>query len=142
MRFLLDTHTFLWFILDNPKLSPVAKALIENPENSRILSMASIWEMSIKNSIGKLTFEQPFETFLPYQLHLNRIELLDIKLTHALAILNLPHHHRDPFDRLIIAQSMVENLPVITVDSTFKMYPIEILWYNLPTATTNEEISE
>jgi PIN domain nuclease of toxin-antitoxin system len=82
MRFLLDTHTFLWFILDSPNLSASAKTTIENAKNNRLLSVASIWEMAIKSSIGKLTFKQPFESFIPYQLRINDIELLEIKLAH------------------------------------------------------------
>lgn len=128
MRFLLDTQAFLWFILDNPKLSNAAKMLIENPDNSRLLSMASIWEMAIKSSLGKLIFKQPFAIFIPHQLQINGIELLDIKLAHTMAILNLPLHHRDPFDRLIIGQSIVENLPVVTVDSMFEAYPINCIF--------------
>lgn len=128
MRFLLDTHTFLWFILDSPNLSASAKTTIENAKNNRLLSVASIWEMAIKSSIGKLTFKQPFESFIPYQLRINDIELLEIKLAHTIAIVNLPFYHRDPFDRLIIGQSIVENIPVITADLAFEAYPIQILW--------------
>jgi len=128
MRLLLDTHTFLWFILDAPQLSASAKALIENPANKRLLSMASIWEMAIKTSNGKLTFKQPFEVFIPRHLRLNGIELLAIELPHVMALLDLPFHHRDLFDRLIIAQSMVEQHPLITVDSAFAAYPIQTMW--------------
>ena len=128
MQFLLDTHTFLWFILDSPNLSTSAKTIIETASNNRLLSVASIWEMAIKSSIGKLTFNQPFERFIPYQLRINDIKLLEIQLAHTVAIVNLPFYHRDPFDRLIIGQSIVENIPVITADSAFEEYPIQILW--------------
>lgn len=128
MRLLLDTHTFLWFITDNPQLSSTAKTLIETPDNDRVLSMGSVWEMAIKLSLGKLTITQPFDIFLSHQLEINGIELLHIELAHITAILNLPLHHRDPFDRLIIAQSLVEQIPLLSADSTFDHYPIQRLW--------------
>jgi PIN domain nuclease of toxin-antitoxin system len=79
-------------------------------------------------TLRELTFNQPFEIFIPYQLRINDIKLLEIQLAHTVAIVNLPFYHRDPFDRLIIGQSIVENIPVITADSAFKAYPIQILW--------------
>lgn len=103
MKLLLDTHSFIWFIEDNPFLSLRARTLIEEPTSEVLLSVASVWEMAIKVSLGRLQLSQPFELFIPHQLLLNDITLLDITLNHTLKIATLPFHHRDPFDRLLIA---------------------------------------
>lgn len=108
MRLLLDTHSFLWFIGGNTSLSPTARMLIEDANNQPMLSMASLWEMAIKLSIGKLSLGQPFETLIPKQMQLNGIELLQIEMAHVVVVAQLPFHHRDPFDRLLIAQAMVK----------------------------------
>lgn len=128
MNYLLDTHTFLWFINDDASLSSAAKALIENPENVIYLSAASIWEMAIKVSLGKLEMPSPFTDFIDRQLHENAITLLDLKTSHAGMIATLPFYHRDPFDRLIIAQSKNEDMPVIGNDTIFDSYGIERFW--------------
>jgi PIN domain nuclease of toxin-antitoxin system len=128
MRLLLDTHSFLWFIDNNPKLSAHAKTLIEDGTNEVSLSVASLWEIGIKLSLGKLTLSLPFDTFMSQQLEQNNIELLDLKISHVAAITNLPFHHRDPFDRLIIAQAMVEQIPVVGLDLAFDSYPVVRLW--------------
>jgi PIN domain nuclease of toxin-antitoxin system len=103
MRLLLDTHTFIWFIIDSTKLSNAAKLLIENEGNEKLISTASIWEIAIKQCTGKLNFALPFRSFIKQQLSLNSIELLNINLAHLDIIANLPFHHRGPFDRLLIA---------------------------------------
>lgn len=105
MRLLLDTHTFLWFLADDPQLSPAARRLIEDGTNEILLSMASLWEIAIKVSLGKLTLGGAFATFIPDQLTLNAFGLLPIELAHVTAVAALPFHHRDPFDRLLIAQA-------------------------------------
>ncbi|HHT9138601.1 MAG TPA: type II toxin-antitoxin system VapC family toxin [Candidatus Wunengus sp. YC60] len=128
MKLLLDTHTFLWFIMGNTKLSDNARKLMEDTDNEKLLSVVSIWEMAIKASLGKLSFAEPFEVLIPQQLKLNGIELLNIKTEHAAIITTLPFHHRDPFDRLLIAQSMVERLPILSADINFDNYPIERVW--------------
>lgn len=128
MKLLLDTHSFLWFVLDNPKLSTLAKSLIENRENQRLLSKASLWEMAIKQSIGKLRLSLPFTSFITQQLNLNEIQVLDITIEHLAVVSTLPLHHRDPFDRLIIAQAVSENISILSVDSSFDAYPIQRLW--------------
>jgi PIN domain nuclease of toxin-antitoxin system len=126
MRPLLDTHSFLWFVMGNPRISTKIRERIENNEN--LLSIASLWEMAIKHSTGKLNFGLPFEVFIEQQLSVNNIELLNINLNHIAVVATLPFHHRDPFDRLIIAQAMVEYLPILSADSAFDAYPIERFW--------------
>lgn len=128
MRFLLDTHTFIWFVIDNPKLSPRVKKLIEDDRNEKLLSIASIWEMGIKHSTGKLSFNLPFEIFILWQLSINDFEILDIQLRNSFVVATLPFHHRDPFDRILIAQAMVEEIPILSADSAFDAYSIERLW--------------
>jgi PIN domain nuclease of toxin-antitoxin system len=127
MNFLLDTHAFLWFVNDNPKLSNHLKDLIEDENNISYLSTASLWEMSIKYNLGKLTLNTSYEAFIEEEIVKSRIKLLNIELEHLKINANLPSHHGDPFDRLIIAQSIVENIPIITVDSVFKKYSVTII---------------
>ena len=112
MKLLLDTHTFIWFVTDNLKLSAAVKALIENEYNEKLFSIACIWEMAIKHSIGKLRFDLPFRTFVEQQMVLNNMELLNVEMNHLAVVSNLPLHHRDPFDRLLVAQAIVEKIPV------------------------------
>lgn len=126
MRQLLDTHTFIWFVMGNPRISPEVRERIENNEN--LLSIASVWEIAIKHSSGKLSFELPFIMFIEQQLSVNNIGLLDINLGHIAVIATLPFHHRYPFDRLIIAQAMVEQLPILSADTAFDSYTIERFW--------------
>ena len=128
MKILLDTHTFIWFVTDSSRLSTTAKALIEDEYNEKLLSIASIWEMGIKHSIGKLTFELPFMTFIESQLQQNSMEILNIRIEHLDVVANLPLHHRDPFDRLIISQAIVEQLPIVGVDKAFDSYAVRRLW--------------
>jgi PIN domain nuclease of toxin-antitoxin system len=128
VRLLLDTHTFLWFVNGDPKLSVQARTLIEDVNNERQLSIASIWEMAIKASTGRLRFTSPFDTFITEQMRQNSIDLLAITVEHTAQIINLPYHHRDPFDRLLIVQSMVEQTPIISVDAAFDAYPIIRFW--------------
>ena len=128
MRILLDTHTFIWFVTDNPRLSATAKTLIEDEYNEKLLSIASIWEMGIKHSIGKLTFELPFMTFVTSQMQQNSMEIFNIRIEHLDIVANLALHHRDPFDRLIISQAIVENLPIVGVDKAFDSYAVRRFW--------------
>lgn len=128
MRLLLDTHAFLWFLLNDPQLTAKARRLIEDGANEIVVSMASLWEMAIKISLGKLQIGQPYDTFIPQQLALNSIGVLDISVNHTAEILNLPFHHRDPFDRLLIAQAHVEQIAIISVDSVFDAYGVIRLW--------------
>jgi PIN domain nuclease of toxin-antitoxin system len=128
MSYLLDTHTFLWFINDDGALSSSARTLIEDPANTLYLSMASIWEMAIKVSLGKLEIPSPFTDFIENQMRENTIILLDIKTAHTGFVAALPFHHRDPFDRLMIAQSIYESLPIIGSDPLFDNYGVTRLW--------------
>ncbi|BAZ37502.1 hypothetical protein NIES4101_34250 [Calothrix sp. NIES-4101] len=128
MRLLLDTHAFLWFIEGNLNLSDSARQLIEDENNQRFLSIASLWEISIKVSIGKLELGISFTEFFQQQVYGNAIALLEIQAEHLDILANLPFYHKDPFDRLIIAQSIVENIPLVTKDGAFTNYPIVLLW--------------
>jgi len=128
MILLLDTHALLWFVWDDPQLSAVAKGLIEDPDNRKLVSIASCWEIAIKVSIGKLSLGEPSRTFLERELTNNNFELLPISLEHATAVETLPFHHRDPFDRLLIAQAILESVPILSADSALDPYPITRLW--------------
>lgn len=128
MRLLLDTHAFLWFIDGSPHCSAKARALIEDVSNQRFLSLANLWEMAIKASLGKLRLAQPFETLIPQQLRLNGIELLSIEFRHTVLVAALPFHHRDPFDRLLVAQATAEQMPIVSGDTAFDAYAVTRLW--------------
>jgi PIN domain nuclease of toxin-antitoxin system len=122
MRALLDTHIVLWYVTDDNKLKQNAIDLIENHENQIYISIASLWEISIKASIGKLKLLQPIEDFIG-----QNIQLLPIDIEHITAIQSLPFHHRDPFDRMLIAQAMVENLVLVSEDTQFRNYDVNLL---------------
>lgn len=128
MRLLLDTHSFLWFIGGDTSLSARARSLIEDDRNEVFLSVASLWEIAIKVSLGKLRLEQSFDLLIPQQLSSNHIELCAITVQNASVVASLPFHHRDPFDRLLIAQALVEQLPVISHDSAFDAYAVQRIW--------------
>jgi PIN domain nuclease of toxin-antitoxin system len=127
MKLLLDTHAFLWFIEDNPRLSTQAKALLES-DVELLISIASLWEIAIKISIGRLALARPYDILIPQQLEQNVIEVLPISLAHLAIVSTLPFHHRDPFDRLLIAQAIAEQLPIVSADATFDVYSIKRLW--------------
>lgn len=128
MRLLLDTHTFLWFFVGDNTLSQTARTLIEDESNEKFFSIASLWEIAIKVSIGKLTLTAPFDDIFPDQLANNGIDVLSITPAHTSAITTLPFHHRDPFDRLLIAQATVEQMEMVSVDAAFDDYPVKRLW--------------
>lgn len=111
MRALLDTSSFLWFIGGSKKLSAKAREVMENYDNELVMSVASLWEIAIKLSIGKLELSEPFDRLIPEKIEENAIDILQINLSHLSAMMRLPLHHRDPFDRLIIAQGIFEKLP-------------------------------
>ena len=127
MKLLLDTHTFLWFVDDNPQLSDRIKDLIEDENNVSYFSIASLWEMSIKYNLGKLKLDPDYETFVQREVITSSINVLDIEFEHLKINATLPFHHRDPFDRIIIAQSIVEKLPVVTIDSVFNKYSVTLI---------------
>lgn len=128
MKFLLDTHTFLWFIDDDKKLSSYARDLIENTDNQCFISMVSIWEMSIKSSLGKLDIPLPINNLYQNHIIANEFDILPIQLKYLQTFHDLPFYHNDPFDRMIIAQSMVENTPIIGCDKVFKDYDVNLFW--------------
>lgn len=127
MKLLLDTHIFLWFVNDNPQLSNHLKDLIENENNVSYLSMASLWEMSIKFNLGKLTLDPNYEEFVETEVTASTLSLLNIELEHLRINATLLLHHRDPFDRLIIAQSIAQNIPIVSVDSAFNKYSVSLI---------------
>jgi PIN domain nuclease of toxin-antitoxin system len=127
MKILLDTHIFLWFINNDPQLSPTAKTLLES-DVDLVLSAASLWEIAIKVSIGKMTLPKPFEIFIPEQLQQNQIEILPIAINHLTNLSTLPFHHKDPFDRLLISQSFAEGILIVSVDTMFDQYNVNRRW--------------
>ena len=127
MRLLLDTHAFLWFIDDNPRLSSSAKTLLES-DNDLLLSTVSLWEIAIKFSLGKLGLPEPFDPFVRQQLGVNAIDVLQVEVSHLGAVSTLPFHHCDPFDRLLVAQATVEQLSIVSADAAFDKYSIGRLW--------------
>ncbi|MFZ0362148.1 MAG: type II toxin-antitoxin system VapC family toxin [Terriglobales bacterium] len=127
MRTLLDTHAFLWGIAGDRRMSQHARDIFIGPSNL-LMSIASIWEILIKVQLGKLNLPQPAGPYIIRKLAENRIEVLPITLDHVLGIESLPLHHRDPFDRLLIAQSIEEGWPIITADPWFARYPVEVIW--------------
>lgn len=126
MRFLLDTHILIWFLEGNLLLSVSRRQIIADSGNEILVSIASLWEMAIKISLGKLTLAQPLADVIK-QLAVENIEILPILPAHVLQVSTLPFQHRDPFDRIIVAQSQIENLPVLTEDPEFANYGIKIL---------------
>ena len=128
MRVLLDSHAFLWFVGGNSRFSQRARQVVEDRDNESVFSIASVWEMAIKVGLGKLTPHVPFPMLISEQLKENGIALLDITVAHALRVAQLPYHHRDPFDRMLIAQAITEGLPIISVDSVFDAYSVTRIW--------------
>ena len=128
MRLLLDTVAFIFLAENNAELSQSARNLIDNPANELFLSAASVWEIAIKYSIGRLELKVPPEEYVPEQRRLHRIEPLPISEREALQAGNLPNIHRDPFDRLILAQAIVQDMAVVTNDSLMQRYAVPIVW--------------
>jgi PIN domain nuclease of toxin-antitoxin system len=128
MKLLLDTHSFLWFVNGDSALSQPARLAIESVNNQRFLSIASVWEIAIKVSIGKLKLAQPFQTFIEETTHPNDIAILNIELAHTVEVTTLPFHHRDPFDRLLAAQALVEGMTLVSKDTIFDMYGCPRMW--------------
>ncbi len=128
MRLLLDTHTLLWFALTDPQLSDTAMSLIMDPANEKLVSPASYWEIAIKISVEKYALSQPYEVFMEEAIDKNGFGYLHIEPKHTARLTNLPFHHKDPFDRLLVAQAMVEGTPIISNDSVLDAYGITRLW--------------
>lgn len=127
MKLLLDAHTFLWAIAGDERLSRRAQQSFLGP-NDLWVSTASVWEILIKTQIGKLSLPSPVGPYIVKKLAENRIETLPINLDHVLKIEKLAMHHRDPFDRILIAQSVVENWPIVSADPVFERYPVKVIW--------------
>jgi PIN domain nuclease of toxin-antitoxin system len=128
MRFLLDTHTFLWFINGDDNLSQQGKLLIQEADNEILISSATLWEIVIKTSLNKLELSQPFNILIPKELADNDFTQLFITIDHLIQLSKLPFYHRDPFDRLLIAQSLFEQVPLISKDGEFDHYGLERIW--------------
>jgi PIN domain nuclease of toxin-antitoxin system len=128
VNLLLDTHALLWFLGGDSRLSTSARAAIENLENTRLFSVASAWEIAIKTSLGKLRLTGPFHELIPVQLRVNSIQLLPISPDHLNGLLTLPFHHRDPFDRILVSQAIVESATVVSTDATLDRYGVPRLW--------------
>jgi PIN domain nuclease of toxin-antitoxin system len=128
LRLLLDTHSFLWFLSGDDRLSSTARSVITDPQSRVWISAAGLWEIAIKASLGKLKLRQPFDDLIPRQLALNSIDVLNIEFGHLATVERLPFHHRDPFDRLLAAQSLVEDLSIVSLDPAFDAYGVERIW--------------
>lgn len=128
MQILLDTHAFLWWIEDDLRLSAVARATIEDGANDVFFSAASGWEIAIKSQIGKLRLPENLEQFVSEHVYRNNFTVLPIQLSHTLSVHSLPLLHRDPFDRILVAQSMIEKMPLLTVDPQISQYEAETIW--------------
>jgi PIN domain nuclease of toxin-antitoxin system len=128
VRLLVDTHAFLWFITDDPQLSTVAKGLIADPDNEILISPASYWEIAIKVRIGKYTLSAPYETLIEQGIDGNGFKILPIEPRHTAVLTTMPFHHRDPFDRLIVAQAEIEQAPIVSIDAVLDAYGVQRLW--------------
>lgn len=128
MRLLLDTHALLWWVAASDRVSRKARTAIASARNECFVSIATAWEIAIKLSLGKLRVEGALERFLPEQLAANGFQPLPIELKHAARVATLPFHHRDPFDRLLVAQALDEELSVVTADPVFARYGVKRVW--------------
>jgi PIN domain nuclease of toxin-antitoxin system len=128
MKLLLDTHTFIWWDSEPAKLSPQALTLCQERTNSLLLSVASAWEMQIKLQLGKLKLTMPLAEIIESQQQRNNIEILPVLLPHVLALQSLPAYHKDPFDRLLIAQANVEEAILVSSDPVFAQYIVKVVW--------------
>jgi PIN domain nuclease of toxin-antitoxin system len=128
MRHLLDAHTFLWWDSNSARLSVRAKQVCSNVNNLLLLSIASIWELQIKWQAGKLQLNRPLPDIVRDQLATNRVQLLSLTPEHVYALGQLPPVHKDPFDRILAAQAIIEGIPLLTRDPVFTRYPVTVIW--------------
>jgi PIN domain nuclease of toxin-antitoxin system len=128
MKYLLDTSVWLWSLTASQKINPRGRRLLASGKAELYLSAASSWEISIKSALGKLPLPEPPAQYVPKRMAAQGIRPLPITHTHALAVSDLPVHHSDPFDRLLIAQAQLEGMVLLTADSAFKPYGVEIVW--------------
>ena len=128
MNLLLDTHVFIWLSINLERLSEQAAVLLMDESNWWFLSIVSVWEIQIKRQLGKLTLNLPLQDLIANQQQTNGLQLLPIELDHIFMLENLPQFHRDPFDRLIIAQAITEQMSLLSIDSVFDQYPVRRIW--------------
>ncbi|MGA1356741.1 MAG: type II toxin-antitoxin system VapC family toxin [Prochlorothrix sp.] len=128
MKLLLDTHTLMWWDSQFDRIPPKTQAILQNSDHEVWISVVSLWEMQIKSQLGKLTLQVPLEELINYQQQVNGLKLLSVTVPHILELDKLPLHHRDPFDRLLIAQSRVETAILVSQDTKMQMYNCQILW--------------
>ena len=128
MKLLLDTHTFLWFISGDSKLSSTARLLIDDLANDKFVSIVSLWEIAIKYGLGRLILSDKYEVLFPNQIISNGFGQIAIESEHLYEFIKLPKHHNDPFDRLLIAQTIAEKMSVVSIDSAFDDYSVARLW--------------
>jgi PIN domain nuclease of toxin-antitoxin system len=128
MRLLLDTHTFLWFVLKDPQLSRLADTLISEPTNEIIVSPATYWEIAIKVGKKKLDLLAPYDDFMKQGIDGNNFMILPIETKHTSLLTTMPMHHKDPFDRLIISEGLAEQIPVVSVDLELDAYGVTRFW--------------
>lgn len=128
MNLLLDTHVFIWLSLTPERLSQRVTDLLMDETNLWFLSLASVWEIQIKRQLGKLSLNLPLPELIASQQQTNGLQLLPIELNHIFTLENLPQFHRDPFDRLLIAQAITEQIPLLSIDTVFDHYPVQRLW--------------
>lgn len=127
MRLLLDTHVFIWWADQQESLSATALSALKEEANELLLSAASVWEMQIKVQLGKLKLSMPLQELVATQVEANDLRILPVELAHVLALNALPFHHKDPFDRLLIAQSIQEDVTLVSADPEFPAYPVKLL---------------
>jgi PIN domain nuclease of toxin-antitoxin system len=127
VSYLLDTHVWLWMLAAPDRLTKEARELVESPDSRLLLSAASSWEISIKWSLGKLTLPEPPATYVPSRMQSTGVEGLAVEHIHALQVASLPSHHRDPFDRLLVAQAAVGGYTILTADEQLEAYDVEVL---------------
>ncbi len=128
MALLLDTHAAIWYLLDDPTLSSVARKAIGDEPRQVYISPASFWEMAIKIKLGAYTLKAPFDLFWNNAVSTGGLTMLPIAIAHAAKLIELPLHHRDPFDRMLVAQSIVEGIPVVSCDAVLDRYNIQRIW--------------
>jgi len=128
MKLLLDTHAFIWADGEPQKLSPAAKAACEDPANQIFLSAASVWEMQLKLMLGKLTLRKPLRPLIEDWVQQSGLVLLPVQVEHVLLLDTLSPHHKDPFDRMLIAQAMAESCSIVSHDRVFPLYPAPVIW--------------
>ena len=128
MKVLMDTHTFLWWNTEDPLLSVHAKEIIADGKNEVFLSAVSVWEIVIKTAIGRLILPESPAQYISSRMSMYRFRSLPIQISHAVHVYELPPHHNDPFDRMLIAQSRLESLPLVTKDENIQRYDLETIW--------------